>query len=152
MTFAATLAARYLLVMLFFPFSALDKILDFRGAVNQARSIAPGGLAVLLIVFGLAIEIAMPLAILTGIADRAAALVMAGYCMATAILWKQFWSAGDFWRAGESRARSLFWDFLKNFSLAGGFMLLVVSAPAGLSGFLHDPFGSSHPYARERAP
>ena len=38
------LAVRYLLVMLFFPFSALDKILNFRGAVGQASEIvaSPG--------------------------------------------------------------------------------------------------------------
>ena len=37
----ATLAVRYLLVMLFFPFSAADKIFNFKGAVAQARQIAP---------------------------------------------------------------------------------------------------------------
>ena len=31
----ATLAVRYLLVMLFFPFSALDKIINFHGAVGR---------------------------------------------------------------------------------------------------------------------
>jgi putative oxidoreductase len=36
------------------------------------------------------------------------------------LLSKQFWKPGDFWSAGNSRARDLFWDFLKNFSLAGG--------------------------------
>ena len=116
----ATLAARYLLVMLFFPFSAADKIFNFRGAVAQARQIAPHNFAVILILAGLATEILMPLAILTGIADRAAAFVLAGYCMVTALLWKQFWKPGDFWRAGDSKGRDLFWDFLKNFSLAGG--------------------------------
>ena len=37
-----TLAVRILLVLLFFPFSALDKIFGFRGALAQAREIAPG--------------------------------------------------------------------------------------------------------------
>ncbi len=99
----ATLATRYLLVMLFFPFSALDKIINFRGAVGQARQIAPGALAVLLILAGLSVEILMPIAILTGTADRAAGLIMAGYCMVTALLWKQFWAPGDFWHAGDSK-------------------------------------------------
>ena len=144
------LAVRYLLVMLFFPFSALDKILNFRGAVGQAREIAPNeGAATLLILAGLFVEIVMPLGILTGTADRLAALVMAGYCMVTALLWKQFWKPGDFWQAGDSRARGLFWDFLKNFSLAGGFLLLTFGTDAdGLGAFLADPFGSSHPYSR----
>ncbi len=145
--FLATLAVRYLLVVLFFPFSALDKILNFRGAVGQAREIAPGGLAVALILVGIAVELLMPLAILTGTADRAAGLVMAGYCMVTAVLWKQFWKPGDFWQGGNSKGRELFWDFLKNFSLAGGFLLLVVAAHGTVGDFLAHPFASSHPYA-----
>ena len=65
-TFVA-LAVRYMLVVLFFPFSALDKILNFHGAVGQARQIVPSdGLATVLIVVGLGVEILMPLAILTG--------------------------------------------------------------------------------------
>jgi putative oxidoreductase len=142
----ATFAVRYLLVMLFFPFSLLDKIINFRGAVDQARVIAPGGLATVLILAGIAVELLMPLAILTGTADRAAGLVMAGYCMITALLWKQFWKPGDFWHAGDSRGRDLFWDFLKNFSLAGGFLLLVVGAHGTIGSFLAHPLASSHPY------
>jgi putative oxidoreductase len=144
----ATFAVRYLLVMLFFPFSALDKILNYRGAVGQARLVAPEALAAPLILAGLAVEILMPLAILTGVADRAAGLVMAGYCMVTALLWKQFWAPGDFWRGGDSVGRGLFWDFLKNFSLAGGFLLLVVGAHGGVAAVLAHPLASSHPYAR----
>jgi putative oxidoreductase len=147
-----TLATRYLLVMLFFPFSALDKIINFRGAVGQARQIAPGGLAVPLILAGLAVEILMPLAILTGTADRAAGFILAGYCMVTAMLWKRFWKPGDFWRAGDSAARNLFWDFLKNFSLAGGFLLLVVGVHGGLHSFFADPLASSHPYTQQVPP
>jgi putative oxidoreductase len=142
----SALAVRYLLVMLFFPFSFLDKILNFNGAVQQAASIAPNLLAVLLIVFGIVIEITMPLAILTGTADRAAALILAGYCIITALLWKQFWATGDFWRSGESQGRLMLWDFLKNFSLAGGFLLLVVGTHGSFHSFLVDPFASSHPY------
>jgi putative oxidoreductase len=147
-----TLAARYLLVMLFFPFSALDKTLNFRGAVAQASEIAPAALAAPLILAGLGVEILMPLAILTGTADRAAGLVMAGYCMVTALLWKQFWKPGDFWRGSDSKGRTLFWDFLKNFALAGGFLLLVVGAHGTLASFFAAPFASSHPYSQQAAP
>lgn len=152
MSVLAVLAARYLLVMLFFPFSLLDKILNFRGAVGQARQVAPAPLAAGLIVTGIAVETLMPLAILTGTADRAAGLIMAGYCMVTALLWKQFWKPGDFWRAGDSRGRDLFWDFLKNFALAGGFLLLVTGVHGGLRGFLHHPFASTHPYTQQASP
>lgn len=148
MNVLAAIAVRYLLVVLFFPFSALDKILNFKGAVAQAKEMvhseAP---ATALIVAGLCVEILMPIGILTGTADRLAAFIMAGYCGVTALLWKQFWTPGDFWARGDSKARTLFWDFLKNFSLAGGFLLLVVGTGSfSLQQFITDPFGSSHPY------
>ena len=152
MTFATliTVAVRYLLVMLFFPFSALDKILNFKGAVGQAKQLTTSaGLATALIVVGLAVEILMPLGILTGVADRLAAFILAGYCCVTAVLWKQFWTPGDFWHKGESKGRDLFWDFLKNFSLAGGFLLLTFGlTDATATGFLAHPFASSHPYTQ----
>ncbi len=145
----ATLAVRYLLVMLFFPFSALDKILNFQNAVGQAEQVAPPNIAKAMILAGIGVEVLMPLAILTGTADRAAGIVMAGYCMVTAIMWKQFWKPGDFWRKGDSKARDLFWDFLKNFSLAGGFLLLAVGAHGSLGAFLSQPLASSHPYTQQ---
>ncbi len=145
----ATLAVRYLLVMLFFPFSALDKAVNFHGAVGQAQQVFKARpLAVAVIASGLVVELLMPLGILTGIADRLAALVMAGYCGVTALLFKRFWEQGDFWTRGESRGRDLFWDFLKNFSLAGGFLLITIGTDgAGLYAFLANPAASSHPYA-----
>ncbi len=149
MSVLVALAVRYLLVVLFFPFSALDKVVNFKGAVGQAQELVPGtAAATALILVGLATEILMPLGILTGVADRLAAFIMAGYCGVTAVLWKRWWTPGDFWRSGDSKARTLFWDFLKNFSLAGGFLLLAFGLHAGDFGaFLADPLASSHPYA-----
>jgi putative oxidoreductase len=90
----------------------------------------------------------MSLGVVTGIADRLAAFVLGGYCVVTALLWKQFWVPGDFWRAGESRGRNLFWDFMKNFSLAGGFLLVTFGTTDMTVGrFLAHPFASSNPYA-----
>jgi putative oxidoreductase len=151
-SFIATLAIRYLLVILFFPFSALDKILNFSGAVAQAKERIPvESAAKLLIAAGLCVEVFMSLGILTGIADRLAAFILAGYCGATALLWKQFWRCGDFWRAGDSKGRALFWDFLKNFSLAGGFLLITFGTSAiSVGNFLADPLASTHPYASEK--
>ena len=143
------LLVRYGLVVLFFPASALDKILNFKGAVQQAKQVfSADTVATALILVGLGVELVMPLGILSGIADRLAAFVMAGYCAVTAVLFKRFWEPGDFWARGDSKARDLFWDFLKNFSLASGFLLIVV----GLDGnawhaFVADPLASSHPYA-----
>lgn len=139
---------RLLLVLLFLPFSALDKIVNFSGAVGQAKESFPNpALAKVLIFAGLGVEIFMSLAVLTGIADRAAALILALYCMATAVLWKRFWATGDFRFAGPSKGRDLFWDFLKNFALAGGFLLVTFgTTAAGVDAFFADPFGSTHPY------
>ena len=140
------LSVRCLLVILFLPFSALDKILNFKGAVGQARELAPSlGWARGLILVGLFVEIAMSLGIVTGIADRLAGFIMAGYCGTTALLWKQFWKPGDFWSGG--RGRELFWDFLKNFSLAAGFLLITFGTGAdSVRAFLTHPTASSHPY------
>ncbi len=147
----ATIAVRYLLVMLFFPFSALDKILNFPGAVAQARQVLPSrALSTLMLMAGLATEIIMPVCILTGFADRLAAFIMAGYCMVTALLFKQFWAPGDFWAGSESKGRGLFWDFLKNFSLAGGFLLVTVGTMS-VESFIADPLSSTHPYAAHPA-
>jgi putative oxidoreductase len=140
--------SRCLLVLLFLPFSALDKVLNFGEAETQA-SIAFHNrtLSRLAILSGFCIEVFMSLGIVSGIADRAAALVLAAYCAATALLWKQFWKSGDFRLRGPSRGRDTFWDFLKNFALAGGFLSLTFAGhAAGVGDFLHHPFDSSHPY------
>jgi putative oxidoreductase len=148
------LLVRYGLVVLFFPASALDKILNFKGAVKQAKQVfSSDKVAVVLILVGVFVELVMPLGILSGVADRLAAFIMAGYCAVTAILFKRFWEPGDFWWSGESNGRDLFWDFLKNFSLASGFFLIVV----GLDGhawqsFVADPLASSQPYATAALP
>ena len=137
------------LVMLFLPFSALDKIINFNGAVTQAQEVfKPRGLATVVLVCGLGVEIIMSLGVVIGFADRLAALILAGYCAATAVLYKRFWAQGDFWASGDSKGRTLFWDFLKNLSLGAGFLLIVVGTDgSGLRPFLTHPLASSHPYA-----
>jgi putative oxidoreductase len=144
-----TLAVRCLLVALFLPFSALDKLLNFNQAVQQAaQATGARAPAKVLILAGFGIEVLMSSAILSGIADRFAALLLAGYCLLTALLWKQFWRTPDFRLRGESRGRELFWDFLKNCALAGGFLLLAFGTDrSGVQRFWEQPFASSHPYA-----
>ncbi|WP_152046491.1 DoxX family membrane protein [Aureimonas psammosilenae] len=146
---------RLILVLLFLPFSAADKIVNFSGAVSQASELAPSrGLAKLLIFTGLTVEIVMSLGVLTGFFDKAAALILALYCMATAVLWKRFWATGDFAFTGPSRGRELMWDFWKNFALAGGFLLITFGTTARtVDAFFADPLGSTHPYSiTETAP
>ena len=142
-------AIRCLMVALFLPFSALDKILNFGQAVEQAEEVIPEKWpAILLILAGLGIEIVMSTAILTGVADRLAALVLAAYCIATALLWKRFWAVQNFSLRGTNTDRTLYWDFLKNLALAGGFMLLAFGPDAeSARHFFADPLASSHPYS-----
>lgn len=144
----ATFFARLFLVLLFLPFSALDKLLNFGGAIGQAeQAVASKPVAQALILTGLFVEVVMSLCVLTGTADRAAAFVLAGYCMVTALLWKQFWAQPDFRLRGTSQGREVFWDFLKNFAVAGGFLAVAWGGTAGgFDRFLHAPFESSHPY------
>jgi len=142
-------AVRCLLVALFLPFSALDKILNFKQAIGQAaQATSSRSLAIILIAGGFGIEVMMSIAVLTSIADRLAALILAGYCIVTALLWKQFWKERDFRLKGKSGGRDIFWDFLKNAALAGGFLLLAFGSDAtGVRRFISDPFASSHPYS-----
>lgn len=142
------LVVRYGLVMLFLPFSALDKVLGFDHAVKQAQqAFAPRGLAIIVLLSGLTIEIVCTLGVLTGLSDRFCALVLAGYCAATAVLYKQFWTHADLWSDPDGKGRTLLWDFLKNLSLGAGFLLIVVGTDgSGVQPFLNAPLASSHPY------
>ena len=146
----AALVVRYGIVMLFLPFSALDKIFSFDHAVRQAQQVfSPRPLAIAVLMVGLFVEIVCRAAIVIGVADRAAAFVVAGYCAVTALLYKQFWKQGDFFTDPGGKGRTLFWDFLKNLSLGAGFLLLIIGTDgSGLQPFLDAPFASSHPYGR----
>lgn len=142
------LAIRVFLVLLFLPFSALDKVLDFRNALAQAREAVPNKTAATaLILFGLFVEVFMSAGVVSGVADRICAFFLAGYCGVTALVWKQFWVPGDFWTASDGKARALFWDFWKNLALGAGFLLVVFGTnAAAISNFLAHPTISSHPY------
>lgn len=143
--------SRVLLVLLFLPFSALDKVLNFRQAVGQAsQAVSQHWLATAMICAGLCVEVLMSAAILTGWADRLAAAVMSAYCLVTALLWKRFWKAPDFKLAGASRGREVFWDFLKNVAVAGGFLVLACGVnAAGVRSLVAHPWSSSQPYRSE---
>lgn len=151
MTFdnSVVLLSRLALVMLFLPFSALDKVLNFGAATDQARqAVASSALAGGMIVLGLAVEILTSLSLVTGTADRLGALVLAGYCAVTAILFKQFWSKPDFRLRGPSKGREVFWDFLKNIALAGALVSIAFGPGTnGALGLLDDPLSSTAPYA-----
>lgn len=149
LSIALTLAIRVFLVLLFLPFSALDKLLDYRSALAQARQAAPNkAVAAVLIAAGLFVEVFMSAGIVSGVADRVCALVLALYCAVTALVWKQFWVPDDFWTASDGKARALFWDFWKNLALSAGFLLIAFGTnAAAISNFIAHPTISSHPYS-----
>ena len=148
LSIAVTLTIRVVLVLLFFPFSALDKIVNFNGALSQAgEAVSNRTAAAVLVGAGLFVEVIMSLGVVTGIADRLCAFVLAGYCAVTALLWKQFWKPGDFWSSATGKGRTLFWDFLKNFALGAGFLLITFGTDASsVRRFIENPTLSSHPY------
>jgi putative oxidoreductase len=119
------LLARILLVCMF-PFSGIDKILHWKEGIKQASSSFLPCPACLLLM-GMAIEFLTPLAIILAWHDHIAAFILAGYCAVTAILYHNFWAFPDFWVQGNSLARSHFWDFTKNFCVAGGLLLLIIA-------------------------
>jgi putative oxidoreductase len=145
MSILAPVLARLCLVILF-PFSALDKIFNWDGALKQAKSgILPGG--PILLVLAMICEIVTPVLIVGGFYDRAAAFVLALYCAVTAVLYHDFWAHDDFWARGDSVARAHFWDFLKNFGLVGGLSMVVLGAPlASVDYVFHHPASSTPVY------
>ncbi len=137
----APLLLRICLVVLF-PFSGLDKIVNWSSALKQAGNNA---LAPLMLVAGIAVEFITPVCIVLGWHDRLAAFVLAGFCVVTAVLYHQFWRYPDFWRFREGEGLEHFWEFLKNFGLVGG-LGLVVLAPRTLpvSEVVQHPLASTY--------
>jgi putative oxidoreductase len=140
---AIPVIARFLLVVMF-PFSALDKVVHWKDAMQQATSsFLPGGAG--LLVIAIIVELVAPFCIVIGWHDRLAAFILAGFCAVTALLYHPFWKYPYFWsKAGDGRTH--FWDFLKNFGLAGGLVLVVIGGlPVSASDALTHPL-SSAPY------
>ena len=124
MTGAVWLLARVCLVAMF-PFSAIDKVWHWKNSLAQTQSdglpVGPQQLVPDIQVEGLTQIIND-----TGWLDRPAAVVLAGFCVVTAFLYHPFWAYPDFFSASDaSKARDHFWQFLKNFGLVGGLLLVV---------------------------
>ncbi len=122
-----SLVSRLCLVCLFPP-SALDKLIHRKEALEQARS-GPLPGAPLLLDAAIAVEMVAPICIVTGKYDRAAAGMLAGFCVATALLYHPFWTYGDLSVRGKSKGREELWEFLKNFGLVGGLLLVIFGKP-----------------------
>lgn len=115
-------------LVVLFPFSAADKILHWGQAMKQAKS-GPAALTPIaseLLLAGIAVEAIAPLCIVTGRRDREAAVLLAGFCASTALLYHPFWTHDDLFAQGKSTGREELWEFLKNFGLVGGLMLVAL--------------------------
>jgi putative oxidoreductase len=135
------LCLRICLVILF-PFSALDKVINWASAMKQAGSLP---FKPVMLIISIVVEVVSPVCIVTGWHDRLAAFVLAGFCVVTAVLFHQFWRFGDFWRFKEGEGMQHFWEFLKNFGLVGG-IGLVMLAPRTLplTQAITEPLQSTH--------
>jgi putative oxidoreductase len=138
-----------LCLVVLFPFSALDKIVNWPAALRQAGSIF---LPRTMLVLSIGVELLTPACIVSGWHDRAAAFVLAGFCVITALLFHQFWRFADFWRFQEGAGLEHFWEFLKNFGLVGGLGFVMLGAvPLPLSEVLQHPLASSAVIGSESA-
>jgi len=122
---ALPVLARIFLVWIF-PFSTLDKIINWDNAVKQASSgWIPGG--AILLFPAMAVEVLTPPMIVFGFYDGIAAFILAGYCVVTAVLYHNFWAYPRFW-SPSSEGYPHIWDFFKNFGLAGGLIFVMYAA------------------------
>ncbi len=122
---AAPVIARILIVLIF-PFSFLDKVINWDAALKQANSsFLPGGQV--LLVLAMIVEIVTPICIVFNMYAGWAAFVLAGYCAITALLYHNFWSYPHFWKAGSEGAPHV-WDFFKNFAIVGGCIFIMLGS------------------------
>ncbi len=91
-----------------FPFSFLDKILNWDAAAKQRRSRCRCSSA-------MAVELLTP-PMMFGICDGIAAFILAGYCAVTGIVYHNFWTYPRFW-SPDSEGYPHVWDFFKGSSV-----------------------------------
>lgn len=122
---AALLFARILLTLLFIvagigKITAFGQTVGYMGAVGLPMpEIATAGV--------IAIELGLGAALLAGAFTVPVALVLAVYTVMTAVLGHHFWTMTD-----PARTANMV-HFLKNLSIAGGFILLSVTGPGRYS-------------------
>ena len=104
-----------ILISLIFVMSGFSKIGGYAGTQGYMESVGvPGSLLPLVI----AVEILAAIAVIVGWQTRLAALALAGFCVLSAIFFHT-----DF--ANQMQMAM----FMKNFAIAGGFLLLVAHGP-----------------------
>lgn len=110
------LAARILMALLFLP-EGIAKITHFSATVGY---IVGAGLPwpELGALLAIALEVGASLALLAGFQTRWMALLLATFCLATALLFHPFWAAA----ADQAMLQQIM--FFKNLALAGGLLML----------------------------
>jgi putative oxidoreductase len=116
---AAVLLGGRLLLATIFLHEGIAKLGNYSGAVAYAKAF---GVPEALLPLAIAAELGCGLLIALGLYTRTAAVVLAGFCVATAVLFHS--KFGD---------RNQLLHFEKNLGLAGGFLLLSVAGPGRLS-------------------
>lgn len=131
----ALLVLARIFIVWIFPFSFLDKIINWDNALKQATSSwLPGG--PILLILAMAVELLTPPMIVFRFYDGVAAFVLAGYCAVTGIVYHAFWSYPRFW-SPQSEGYPHIWDFFKNFGLVGG-LIFVMYASGFIQTVSHD--------------
>lgn len=118
--------ARLCLILLF-PFSALDKIIDYSSAVAQANQSGMPMPGWILLLLGGGLEALGSLGILFNVYRRQFALLFCFYCIVTAVLFHNFW----IYPYRSADWMNNFWPFLKNFGLVAGFLYVATGAKMG---------------------
>ena len=116
---AQTTALGRLLIALLFVFSGINKLVGYAGMQGYMQS---AGVPAELLPLVILLEIVGGLMIMVGWKVRITAGLLAGFCLSSAILFHN-----DLANPGE------FIAFMKNVSIAGGFLFLVANGAGGMS-------------------
>lgn len=112
------LGGRLLLALLFI-IEAVAKLADYDGA---SAYVSAHGLPALLLAPAIAVELGCGLAILFGLGTRYAAILLAGFCVVTAVIFH-----------GSFATRNETIHFEKDLALAGAFLLVAIRGAGRLS-------------------
>jgi putative oxidoreductase len=118
---ALIFVARILLMALFIS-TGWEKLTNYSATVEYMRTVkAP--LPAIAAAIAVVMEFFVGIAIIVGILTRPLALAFAAFTLGTALLGHRFWTMD-----GEMRHENKI-NFLKNMSIIGGMLLLVVTGP-----------------------
>jgi len=115
-----------ILLGIFFVMSGFEKITGFQGTVGY---IAAAGLPLpqIVAVLTILIELGGGLLLVFGLFTSWAALALAAFTLAAALIFHQFWSAP------EAQHMSQFINFWKNVTITGGMLVLAAFGPGSIS-------------------